>query len=221
MTDYTLKYKVADINLAEFGRKEIEIAEYEMPGLMVLRRKYGQEKPLKGVRIMGSLHMTIQTAVLIETLVELGAEVRWCSCNIFSTQDHAAAAVAKAGVAVFAWKGESLEEYWWCTNQALAFSDGKGPQLIVDDGGDATLFIHKGYEAENNTEVLDKAPSNYEEGVILNTLKDILKENPQRWHDTVKDWNGVSEETTTGEPRLCQWLERGEVLVPALNVNDA
>ncbi|GHV34879.1 adenosylhomocysteinase [Bacteroidia bacterium] len=221
MTDYTLKYKVADIHLAEFGRKEIEIAEYEMPGLMALRKKYGQEKPLKGVRIMGSLHMTIQTAVLIDTLVELGAEVRWCSCNIFSTQDHAAAAVAKAGVAVFAWKGETLEEYWWCTNQALAFSGGKGPQLIVDDGGDATLFIHKGYEAENNAKVLDKTPSNYEEGVILNTLKDILKENPQRWHDMVKDWKGVSEETTTGVHRLYQMLEHGELLVPAINVNDS
>jgi adenosylhomocysteinase len=221
MTDYNLKNKVADITLADFGRKEIEIAEKEMPGLMALRAKYGKEKPLKDVRVMGSLHMTIQTAVLIETLVELGAEVRWCSCNIFSTQDHAAAAIAKAGVAVFAWKGETLEEYWWCTNQALAFANGKGPQLIVDDGGDATLFIHKGYEAEINASVLDKTPSNYEEGVILQSLKDILKENPKRWHDTVKDWKGVSEETTTGVHRLYQMLERGELLVPAINVNDS
>ncbi|GHU86352.1 adenosylhomocysteinase [Bacteroidia bacterium] len=221
MTDYTLKYKVADINLAEFGRKEIQIAEKEMPGLMALREKYGKEKPLKDVRIMGSLHMTIQTAVLIETLVELGADVRWCSCNIFSTQDHAAAAIAAIGVAVFAWKGESLEEYWWCTNQALAFPNGKGPQLIVDDGGDATLFIHNGYNAENDSKVLDKIPSNYEEGVILNTLKEILKEDNKRWHNTVAEWKGVSEETTTGVHRLYQMLEKGELLVPAINVNDS
>jgi len=221
MTDYDLKYKVADIGLAEFGRKEIAIAEKEMPGLMSLRAKYGKEKPLKDVRIMGSLHMTIQTAVLIETLVELGADVRWCSCNIFSTQDHAAAAVAAAGVPVFAWKGETLEEYWWCTNQALAFPGGKGPQLIVDDGGDATLFIHKGYAAEKDAKILNYTPSSKEEGVILDSLKAILKEDNQRWHRTVSEWKGVSEETTTGVHRLYQMLEKGELLIPAVNVNDS
>jgi adenosylhomocysteinase len=216
-----LEYKVADITLADWGRKEIQIAEQEMPGLMSLREKYGNLKPLKDVRISGSLHMTIQTAVLIETLVELGANVRWASCNIFSTQDHAAAAIAKAGIPVFAWKGETLEEYWWCTNQALSFPDNKGPQLIVDDGGDATLFIHKGYMAEKDASVLNNLASNHEEEVILALLKEILAENPTRWHDVVKEWKGVSEETTTGVHRLYQMMEKGELLVPAINVNDS
>ena len=219
--DLTMPYKVADMSLAEWGRKEIEISEHEMPGLMAVRRKYGPEKPLKGVRVMGSLHMTIQTAVLIETLVELGADVRWCSCNIFSTQDHAAAAIAAAGVPVFAWKGETLPEYWWCTAMALSFPGGKGPQLIVDDGGDATLLIHKGYKAENDASTLDYAPSSYEEEVILDTLKRILAEDSQRWHRTVAEWKGVSEETTTGVHRLYQMQEAGELLVPAINVNDS
>ena len=221
MTNTQISYKVADLKLAGWGRKEIEIAEKEMPGLMALREKYGQIKPLKGVRISGSLHMTIQTAVLIETLVELGANVRWASCNIFSTQDHAAAAIAEAGVPVFAWKGESLEEYWWCTLQALSFPDGKGPQLIVDDGGDATLFIHKGYAAENDSKVLDKKAESHEEQVILNLLKKVLAEEPQKWHQVVKEWKGVSEETTTGVHRLYQMMEKGELLVPAINVNDS
>jgi adenosylhomocysteinase len=216
-----LAYKVADINLADWGRKEIEIAEQEMPGLMSLREKFGKEKPLKDVRISGSLHMTIQTAVLIETLVELGANVRWASCNIFSTQDHAAAAIAAAGVPVFAWKGESLEEYWWCTNQALSFPGDKGPQLIVDDGGDATLFIHKGYQAEKDASVLNGKASSHEEEVILALLKKILAENPTRWHNVVKEWKGVSEETTTGVHRLYQMMEKGELLIPAINVNDS
>lgn len=221
MTDYELKNKVADMTLAEWGRKDIEVSQKEMPGLLALREKYGDSKPLNGVRIMGSLHMTIQTAVLIETLVHLGAEVRWCSCNIFSTQDHAAAAIAAAGVAVFAWKGESLEDYWWCTNQALSFPGGKGPQLIVDDGGDATLLIHLGYKAEEDPTILDKTPENHEQGVIFNTLKEILKEDPQKWHNMVKDIKGVSEETTTGVHRLYQMMERGELLFPAINVNDS
>ena len=219
--DKFLPYKVADITLAEWGRKEIEIAEKEMPGLMSVRTKYAKNQPLKGARIMGSLHMTIQTAVLIETLKALGAEVRWCSCNIFSTQDHAAAAIAAAGVPVFAWKGESLEEYWWCTAQALTFPGDKGPNLIVDDGGDATLLIHKGYAAENGPKTLDYKPSSTEEGIILATLKTILKENPKKWHDTVAEWKGVSEETTTGVHRLYRMKERGELLVPAINVNDS
>lgn len=216
-----LDYKIADIALAEFGRKEIEIAEKEMPGLMAIRQKFGPSKPLKDARITGSLHMTIQTAVLIETLVELGASVRWASCNIFSTQDHAAAAIAKAGIPVFAWKGETLEEYWWCTEQALDFGDGLGPNLIVDDGGDATLLIHLGYKAEKDASVLDKTPSSTEEGVILNLLKTTLKENPGKWHKVVEGWQGVSEETTTGVHRLYQMLEKGELLVPAINVNDS
>ncbi len=216
-----LNYKVADISLADFGRKEIEIAEKEMPGLMSIRKKFGQSKPLKGARITGSLHMTIQTAVLIETLVELGANVRWASCNIFSTQDHAAAAIAAAGIPVFAWKGETLEEYWWCTDEALNFGDGLGPNLIVDDGGDATLLIHMGYKAEKDATVLDKTPSNIEEGVILDLLKKTLAENPTKWHNVVKGWTGVSEETTTGVHRLYQMLEKGELLVPAINVNDS
>lgn len=221
MTDYELRYKVADMSLAEWGRKEIQIAEKEMPGLMAIREKYGDSQPLKGARITGSLHMTIQTAVLIETLVHLGAEVRWCSCNIFSTQDQAAAAIAEAGVAVFAWKGESLEEYWWCTNQALAFPGGKGPNLIVDDGGDATLLIHLGYRAENDATVLNKKAESAEEEIILNTLKKLLAENSSRWHNTIAELRGVSEETTTGVHRLYQMMERGELLIPAINVNDS
>lgn len=220
-TDSKLPYKVADITLADWGRKEIEIAEKEMPGLMSLRRQYGVTKPLKGARVMGSLHMTIQTAVLIETLTELGADVRWCSCNIFSTQDHAAAAIAQTGVPVFAWKGESLEEYWWCTAMALTFDGGKGPNLIVDDGGDATLLIHKGYTAENDAKTLDYKPSSQEEAVILDTLRTLLGEDSQKWHRTVAEWKGVSEETTTGVHRLYQMKERGELLVPAINVNDS
>ncbi|MDL2303076.1 adenosylhomocysteinase [Dysgonomonas sp. OttesenSCG-928-D17] len=216
-----LPYLVADISLADFGRKEIEIAEHEMPGLMALRKKYGAEKPLKGARIMGSLHMTVQTAVLIETLKELGADIRWVSCNIFSTQDHAAAAIAAAGIPVFAWKGETLEEYWWCTEQALSFPGGKGPNLIVDDGGDATLLIHWGYKAEENPEFLNRTASSHEEQVILDTIARILKEDNNRWHRTVAEWKGVSEETTTGVHRLYQMMERGELLVPAINVNDS
>lgn len=217
-----LSYKVADMGLAEFGRKEIEMSEHEMPGLMALRKKYGKQKPLKGARITGSLHMTIQTAVLIETLVELGADVRWASCNIFSTQDHAAAAIAADGVPVFAWKGETLEEYWWCTDMAQRFPGGKGPNLIVDDGGDATLLIHKGFRAEEDPSIIKgKKGSNHEEQVILNTLNDILTEDPQRWHKTVADLKGVSEETTTGVHRLYQMMEKGELLVPAINVNDS
>ncbi len=216
-----LAYKIKDINLADFGRKEIEIAEKEMPGLMAIRKKFSAEKPLKGVRIMGSLHMTIQTAVLIETLVEIGADVRWSSCNIFSTQDHAAAAIAKTGVPVFAWKGETLKEYWWCTNQALSFPGGKGPQLIVDDGGDATLLVHKGYRAEKDASTLDVKPSSIEESEVLDLLKATLAKDNQKWHRTVADWKGVSEETTTGVHRLYQMMEAGELLIPAINVNDS
>lgn len=216
-----MDYKVADISLAEWGRKEIEISEKEMPGLMALRQKYGKEKPLKGAKIMGSLHMTIQTAVLIETLVELGADVRWCSCNIFSTQDHAAAAIAQSGVPVFAWKGETMEEYWWCTNKALSFPNGEGPDLIVDDGGDATLLVHKGYAAENNPALLDKTPESAEEGIILQTLKAVQAKDNQKWHNILKRLKGVSEETTTGVHRLYQMMERGELLIPAINVNDS
>jgi adenosylhomocysteinase len=216
-----LQYKVADINLADWGRKELDIAEKEMPGLMALRKKYGKEKPLKGARITGSLHMTIQTAVLIETLVELGADVRWASCNIFSTQDHAAAAIAAKGIPVFAWKGETLDEYWWCTKQALTFPGGKGPHMIVDDGGDATLLIHKGYAAENDASTLDVQAGSEEEQAILDILKATLKEDPTKWHRTVEEWSGVSEETTTGVHRLYQMKESGELLVPAINVNDS
>jgi adenosylhomocysteinase len=214
-----MDYKVADMELADWGRKEIIISEKEMPGLMALREQYGQTKPLKGVRIMGSLHMTIQTAVLIETLAALGAEVRWCSCNIFSTQDHAAAAIAKAGVPVFAWKGESLEDYWWCTSQALAFPGGKGPNLVVDDGGDATLLIHKGYELESGDNWVNTPSGSHEEDVIKKLL--IAEPNKTRWHDLVKEWKGVSEETTTGVHRLYQMQEAGRLLVPAINVNDS
>ncbi len=221
MSTEILKYKVADINLADWGRKEIEIAEQEMPGLMAIREKYSVNKPLEGVRITGSLHMTIQTAVLIETLVALGADVRWASCNIFSTQDHAAAAIAASGTPVFAWKGESLEEYWWCTNQALSFPNGKGPQLIVDDGGDATLLIHKGYVAENDNSTLDVKADSEEEEEILKLLRNTLAEDNQRWHRTVAEWKGVSEETTTGVHRLYHMFEDGELLVPAINVNDS
>lgn len=216
-----LPYKVKDITLAEFGRKEIEIAEKEMPGLMSIRRKYAAEQPLIDVRVSGSLHMTIQTAVLIETLAALGANVRWASCNIFSTQDHAAAAIAAAGIPVFAWKGESLEEYWWCTLQALSFPGGLGPQLIVDDGGDATLLVHKGFAAEKDASLLEVSASNEEEAAILKTLREAYVEDNQRWHRVVKDLKGVSEETTTGVHRLYQMFEAGELLIPAINVNDS
>ncbi len=215
------EYKVADISLADWGRKEISVAEQEMPGLMSIRRKYAPERPLAGVRITGSLHMTIQTAVLIETLVDLGADVRWASCNIFSTQDHAAAAIAAAGVPVFAWKGESLEEYWWCTNQAMSFPGGKGPQLVVDDGGDVTLFIHKGFDLEEGSDWVNTPSSNHEEQVIKYLLKSIHAENPTRFRDIVKAWRGVSEETTTGVHRLYKMEKEGKLLVPALNVNDS
>ncbi|MGD0155375.1 MAG: adenosylhomocysteinase [Terracidiphilus sp.] len=215
------EYKVADLGLADWGRKEIIIAEQEMPGLMAIRNKYAAEKPLAGVRVTGSLHMTIQTAVLIETLMSLGAEVRWASCNIFSTQDHAAAAIAAAGVPVFAWKGESLEDYWDCTYRALMHKGGKGPQLIVDDGGDATLLIHKGYELENGDRWVDTPSGNHEEQVIKDLLKRIYVEDPKHWHNVVKDWRGVSEETTTGVHRLYKMMEQGKLLVPAINVNDS
>lgn len=216
-----LPYKVADISLADFGRKEIELSEKEMPGLMALREKYGKEKPLKGARIMGSLHMTIQTAVLIETLVELGAEVRWCSCNIFSTQDHAAAAIAAAGVPVFAWKGETLEDYWWCTLQALTFEGNKGPNVIVDDGGDATLMIHVGAAAEKDASVLDKVAGGEDEMRLYEILKKVLKEDNGIWGRMIPEIRGVSEETTTGVHRLYQMMEKGELLFPAFNVNDS
>ncbi len=214
-------YKVADMSLAEWGRKEIEIAEQEMPGLMAIRNKYAAEKPLKGVRVSGSLHMTIQTAALIETLVSLGAEVRWASCNIFSTQDHAAAAIAAAGVPVFAWKGETLEDYWWCTYQALTHKGGKGPELIVDDGGDATLLIHKGYELEEGDKWVDGPSGNHEEQVIKDLLKKVYGDDPQHWHKVAREWRGVSEETTTGVHRLYKMMEQGKLLVPAINVNDS
>jgi len=216
-----MQYKIKDISLAEYGRKEIEIAEKEMPGLLAIRKKYSAEKPLKGARITGSLHMTIQTAVLIETLADLGADVRWASCNIFSTQDHAAAAIAAKGIPVFAWKGETLEEYWWCTVQALSFPEGKGPNLIVDDGGDASLMVHLGYKAENDPKILDKKPANREEAIILSTLKDLLAKEPGKWHVTLSKLKGISEETTTGVHRLYQMMENGELLVPAINVNDS
>ena len=221
MTTTTTDYKVADITLADWGRREIIIAEKEMPGLMAVRAKYGPAKPLAGARISGSLHMTIQTAVLIETLVDLGADVRWASCNIFSTQDHAAAAIAAAGVPVFAWKGESLEEYWWCTKQALTWPDGSGPNLIVDDGGDATLLIHRGYAAENDPSILVEPTDNKELAIINKLLQETVGVAPRHWHDLVAEWKGVSEETTTGVHRLYQMEERGELLVPAINVNDS
>jgi adenosylhomocysteinase len=221
LNNVATEYKVADMSLAEWGRKEISIAEFEMPGLMSIRKKYAPGKPLKGVRVTGSLHMTIQTAVLIETLVDLGASVRWASCNIFSTQDHAAAAIAAAGVPVFAWKGESLEEYWECTFKAVSHPDGKGPELVVDDGGDVTLLIHKGYELENGDKWVDSESGSHEETVIKNLLKKVYAENPKHWHNIVKDWRGVSEETTTGVHRLYKMQEVGKLLVPAINVNDS
>jgi adenosylhomocysteinase len=214
-------FKVADLSLADWGRKEISIAEQEMPGLMAIRRKYAKERPLAGVRITGSLHMTIQTAVLIETLADLGASVRWASCNIFSTQDHAAAAIAVTGVPVFAWKGESLEDYWWCTYQALSHPGGQGPQLVVDDGGDATLLIHKGYELEEGSDWVETPSASHEEKVIKDLLKHIHAEDPQRWHRVAREWRGVSEETTTGVHRLYKMHEAGQLLVPAINVNDS
>jgi adenosylhomocysteinase len=217
----TAEYKVADMSLAEWGRKEISIAEQEMPGLMSIRRKYAVDKPLQGVRVTGSLHMTIQTAVLIETLVDLGATVRWASCNIFSTQDHAAAAIAAAAVPVFAWKGESLEDYWWCTYQAVSHADGKGPELVVDDGGDVTLLIHRGYELENGSKWVDTPSESHEEKVIKDLLKKVHAENPNRWRDIVKAWRGVSEETTPGVHRLYKMQEEGKLLIPAINVNDS
>ncbi|MEA3477058.1 MAG: adenosylhomocysteinase, partial [Bacteroidota bacterium] len=220
--DKKLEYKIKDISLADWGRKEIEIAEKEMPGLMAIREKFAPQKPLKGARITGSLHMTIQTAVLIETLIALGADVRWASCNIFSTQDHAAAAVVKdSKVPVFAWKGETLAEYWWCTRHALSFPDGQGPTMIVDDGGDATLMLHLGYEAENDASVLDKSPESEEESIILAQLKALLKEDPQKWHRSVKDLKGISEETTTGVHRLYHRKENNTLLAPVINVNDS
>ena len=214
-------YLVRDISLADFGRKEIAIAEKEMPGLMATREKYGPTKPLKGVKVMGSLHMTIQTAVLIETLVELGADVRWCSCNIFSTQDHAAAAIAAAGIPVFAWKGETLEEYWDCTFKALTWPDGSGPDQIVDDGGDATLLIHKGVELENGSDWVNSESESEEEQVIKNLLKKVNADMPKHWGAVAKSVVGVSEETTTGVHRLLQMEERGELLFQAINVNDS
>ncbi|WP_295952733.1 adenosylhomocysteinase [uncultured Xanthomonas sp.] len=218
-------YKVADISLADWGRKELDIAEHEMPGLMSIRRQYAAAKPLAGVRVTGSLHMTIQTAVLIETLKDIGADVRWASCNIFSTQDHAAAAIAATGTPVFAWKGETLEEYWDCTLDALTFTlpDGTqtGPELVVDDGGDVTLLIHKGYELENGAKWVDEPSSSHEEQVIKNLLKRVAVERPGYWTRVVKDWKGVSEETTTGVHRLYQLAEAGTLLIPAINVNDS
>jgi adenosylhomocysteinase len=214
-------FKVKDMNLAEWGRKEIDIAEKEMPGLMAIREKFAARKPLKGARVMGSLHMTTQTAVLIETLAALGAEVRWCSCNIFSTQDQAAAAIAQTGIPVFAWKGESLAEYWWCTERALDFGEGKGPNLIVDDGGDATMMLHRGVAAEKNPKILDVKAGGPDEQELNNCLRAELHRNPKRWQIAVKDWKGVSEETTTGVHRLYQMHEAGELMVPAINVNDS
>ena len=216
-----MKYKVKDLSLAEWGRREIELAEVEMPGLMALREKYGKEKPLKGAKISGSLHMTIQTAVLIETLIELGAEVRWASCNIYSTQDHAAAALAVKDIPIFAWKGETLEEYWWATEQALTFPDGSGPDLIVDDGGDATLMVHLGYEIEENPELLNKKTESEDEAELLKRLKLIYEKDPNKWHRIAQKIRGVSEETTTGVHRLYQRWKEGKLLFPAINVNDS
>ncbi|KAB1442068.1 adenosylhomocysteinase [Pseudodesulfovibrio senegalensis] len=220
--DPKLEYKVADIELAEWGRKEMQLSEREMPGLMQLRAKYGKEKPLKGMKIMGSLHMTIQTAMLIETLHELGADIRWASCNIFSTQDHAAAAIAKAGTAkVFAWKGETLEEYWWCTEQALTWPDGSGPDLIVDDGGDATLLIHQGVKVERDPSLAEKHYDNPEFALVMARLGASAKNNPGKWQSIAKAMRGVSEETTTGVHRLYEMERNGELLFPAINVNDS
>jgi adenosylhomocysteinase len=220
--DKNLKYKVADLSLAAWGRKELKLAENEMPGLMAVRKKYGRKKPLKGLKIMGSLHMTIQTAMLIETLKELGADLRWASCNIFSTQDHAAAAIAKAGsAAVFAWKGETLEEYWWCTEHALTWPDGSGPDLIVDDGGDATLFIHHGVKIEKNPQLLKQKADNKEFAIVISRLEQLYKKNPKHWQKVAAGIRGVSEETTTGVHRLYQMQASGELLFPAINVNDS
>jgi len=220
--DLSLKYKVADISLAEWGRKEMRLAELEMPGLMAVRKKYGQEKPLRGLKITGSLHMTIQTAMLIETLIELGADVRWSSCNIFSTQDHAAAAIAKKGDAsVFAWKGETLEEYWWCLEQALTWPDGSGPNLIVDDGGDATLFVHEAVKAEESPSLLDKKYEVEEFQILINRIKSSYKKNPEHWRNVAKKIKGASEETTTGVHRLYNLAKEGKLLFPAINVNDS
>ena len=221
MIDMNGNYAIRDLSLADFGRKELDIAEYEMPGLMAVRKKYGPDQPLKGLKIMGSLHMTIQTAVLIETLADLGADVRWCSCNIFSTQDHAAAAIVKRGIPVFAWKGETLEEYWDCTLKALTWPDGSGPDQIVDDGGDATLLIHWGVKGEDDDAFLNREASSEEEAVILNLLKRVKKEDPGKWHKVAAAVRGVSEETTTGVHRLIQMAEKGELLFPAINVNDS
>src|ERR1044071_9221782 len=221
-TNLTTDYKVADISLAAYGRKEIQLAEHEMPGLMTLRREYADVLPLKGARVSGSLHMTIQTAVLSETLVSLGAEVRWASCNIFSTQDHAAAAIAEAGIPVFAWKGETLEEYWWCSEQALTWPDGNGPNMILDDGGDATLLVHKGVEFEKAGAVPDPATADSDEfRIILETLQRSLEADPQRWTRIAAGIKGVTEETTTGVHRLYQLAETGDLLFPAINVNDS
>ncbi len=232
-TELKTDYKVKDLSLADWGRKEIEIAEKEMPGLVATREKYAGERPLAGLRITGSLHMTIQTAVLIETLVDLGADVRWASCNIFSTQDHAAAAAVVGrpetggtpndpkGVPVFAWKGETLEEYWWCTQQALTWPDGSGPHQIVDDGGDATLFVHRGYQAEDDPKILDEPTDNRELQIVNGLLKDLQKQDNRFWHKIVPEMRGVSEETTTGVHRLYQMQETGELLFPAINVNDS
>ncbi|MFY2763567.1 adenosylhomocysteinase [Arenimonas sp. MALMAid1274] len=221
VTNLKHDFKVADLSLADWGRKELDIAEQEMPGLMSIRKKYSASKPLKGVRVTGSLHMTIQTAVLIETLKDIGADVRWASCNIFSTQDHAAAAIARTGTPVFAWKGETLEEYWDCTLDAVSFPGGKGPELVVDDGGDVTLLIHKGYELEKGSDWVNTPSGSHEEQVIKNLLKRVARERPGFWTNVVKDWKGVSEETTTGVHRLYQMLEQGKLLVPAINVNDS
>ncbi len=220
-TPVATEYMVADIKLADWGRKEISIAEFEMPGLMSIRKKYAKDRPLAGVRITGSLHMTIQTAVLIETLVDLGADVRWASCNIFSTQDHAAAAIAAVGVPVFAWKGESLEEYWECTYKAVSHPGGKGPELVVDDGGDVTLLLHKGYELENGSGWVNTPSGSHEEKVIKDLLKKVYAEDPTRWHTMVAAWRGVSEETTTGVHRLHKMQQEGKLLVPSINVNDS
>ena len=214
-------YKIKDIALADFGRKEIDIAEKEMPGLMSVRAKYSKDKPLSGVRIMGSLHMTIQTAVLIETLAALGADIRWASCNIFSTQDHAAAAIVKAGIPVFAWKGENLDEYWWCTEKALEFPGGKGPNLVVDDGGDATMMLHLGVQAEKDPSILDGKTHGEDEEKLFKVLKRSLKEAPGKWSTLTKEWKGVSEETTTGVNRLYRMMKNKELMVPAINVNDS
>ena len=214
-------YKIADMSLADWGRKELDIAEHEMPGLMSIRKKHADAKPLAGVRVTGSLHMTIQTGVLIETMKDIGADVRWASCNIFSTQDHAAAAIAATGTPVFAWKGETLAEYWDCTLEALSFPGGKGPQLVIDDGGDVTLLIHKGYELEQGSNWVDEPAASHEEGVIKKLLKRVAKERPGYWTSVVKEWRGVSEETTTGVHRLYQIAEAGKLLIPAINVNDS